>query len=187
MPGDSVVKDQNVTTRRKRDSNDDEDSTRYQLELFDGQRKRLGNEIVDRIRFVRQHISEKVDYLYIKDEIENLSKAFAEVIMVYEKILPLVANTTEYENWFSNLDTEVFLTKSSGLRYISEFEKKICRSSSSKSSVSSKRSRSSKSSKSSSISLMEHEAELACLEVELEFASKKGLSEEESFDRGKSS
>ena len=179
LPEDCDEEYDHISPRLKRDEQ------RFSYDLFENQRIRLEAEINDRIFFIQKAIDEKSDFNNVKFNLEYLNRAFYSITLVYEKILSLLNDTSAHEDWFSHFDQTVFLCKTSAIRYIDEnegkFEISLRKSSTSKSSRSSSSKSSSKSPRSSSssasrVSIVDLEAELAELEVEVEFADKKGLS-----------
>ena len=148
----------------------------YQFEVLERQRIRLDSEIARRLDYIDRIISSPVSEISADDELDGLERAFSELLYVCDKLRPLVADPTDFESWLKNVEKGVFLAKKSVLEAQIPFDKV-----SDFSSVS--RSRSNKSSSSSSSStksrFLNEATDLAALEVELEFAKRKGLSENE--------
>ena len=112
----------------------------------------------------------------VRNELEGLNSAFSELLLVCEKLRPLVQDLTEFDLWLGSIDTDIFLIKNSAIRYIRDREPKE-----SSNRVSSKRTKSTRSTSSSistaSQKMLKEATELAGLEVELAFADRKGISE----------
>ena len=164
-----------VTKRESRKQREISEQTNYRFELFERQRIRLPLEISSRIDLINRMLWNSSPHSSVKDEIDGLNKAFAERLLVCEKLKPLVDDVSEFNSYgLEGVDTDIFLTKNSAIRCITAKTSPLILSSRASSSASSKRS--SSSSKSSVKERMLTEVtELASLEVELAFAERKGM------------
>ena len=169
--------DRNVTKRKKEPKKFDCD---YDFKLFERQRCRLDNEILKRCDLINKMMLESVPSKSVNDELVGLNDAFAELLFVCEKLRPLVSEPKELDSFLAAVDTDIFLTKNSAIRYVKESEAK----SSSKSTKSSEKKSSSGRSSSSKTSsteekMLENATQLASLEVELAFAEREGMKEKD--------
>ncbi|XP_066918134.1 uncharacterized protein [Clytia hemisphaerica] len=117
----------------------------------------------------------------VNDEIMGLDKAFAELLFVCEKLKPLINEPRELDSFLASVDTDIFLTKNSAIRYAKESEAKSITKSTRSSGKKSSLGATSCSSKRTSPEekMLENATQLASLEVELAFAEREGVSEKD--------
>ncbi|XP_066913533.1 uncharacterized protein [Clytia hemisphaerica] len=168
--------DRNVTKRKTRRSDKN-----YDFELFERQRCRLDAEIMKRCDHVNEMLLKSLPSSSVNDEIMGLDKAFAELLFVCEKLKPLINEPRELDSFLASVDTDIFLTKNSAIRYAKESEAKSITKSTRSSGKKSSLGATSCSSKRNSPEekMLENATQLASLEVELAFAEREGVSEKD--------
>ena len=119
--------DKNVTKRRvKKQPDTHPDQIEFNLGLFERQRSRISREITERIGYIDRMLQNVVSSDLVKNELEVLNSAFGELLLVCEKLRPLVQDIAEFDLWLGSVDTDIFLIKNSAIRYITQ--EKLCKS-----------------------------------------------------------
>ena len=99
--------DRNVTKRRPVKNQSDQDD--FNFKLFERQRKRLTTEITERIKNIDLLLRNRSSTDLVRNALEGLNRAFDELLLVCEKLKPLVDEVSEFEKWLGNLTQTYFL------------------------------------------------------------------------------